>query len=117
MAVAQSMSEERPFTIPALAGNGFGPPDARGVAYRSRVADVLIARGLGDLAGLRWYLQAMGCSSPMAARIEGGVDAPSADYRRKASEVLGVPEGLLFERLPPADNAPDASAPDPGEDV
>lgn len=61
-------------------------------AYRSNLSAVIKQQGRTNA----WFFRKMGISESLFYRIESGSRTPTAGYRAKAAEVLGVPKALLF---------------------
>lgn len=47
-----------------------------------------------------WLARRAGKSPSYVTRVLSGERKPSADFRAKAAEALGVPEELLFDEVP-----------------
>lgn len=66
--------------------------------YKSHVSAILAEQGRSD----RWFYRQMGVSESLFYHIERGTRRPSAEYRAKAAQLLGVPERLLFAPIVPS---------------
>lgn len=60
--------------------------------FRSNISEILREQGRTNA----WFYRRMGVSETLFYRIESGDRNPSTTYRRKAAELLGVPEQHLF---------------------
>lgn len=47
--------------------------------------------------GLREFARLTLSNHPRVSRVERGLEAPSAPFRRRAADVLGIEESWLFE--------------------
>lgn len=63
----------------------------------TRLAEILDAQGRRR----DWLAVQTGVSPSLVTMIARGQRAPSADFRRRASEALGVPELELFPSVEP----------------
>lgn len=61
-------------------------------AFDSRVLEVLKSQG----RSVAWFARQLGISHSLVYRWADGSRTPTDTHRRRAAEVLGIPESLLF---------------------
>jgi len=60
--------------------------------YRSQTSAILRSQGRTNA----WFWRKMGVSKALFYAVESGRRPATAEYRKRAAEVLGLPEDVLF---------------------
>jgi hypothetical protein len=85
---------------PGLDGADWSPPNEFGERFLSHARELLKARGLGGLDGIRAYAAAVADGNfREVLDCENGFRSPSESYRIRAAEFFGLPVDEVFSVL------------------